>query len=295
MTTLTPLESLHEAEVSHAVNLPLPLALSSLYGPLRFPLHAGRPYVIANFVSTLDGVVSLDIPGHSGGAEVSGFNPHDRMVMGLLRAVADAVIVGAGTLRAASADHVWSATYIFPALAEAYQELRTAMGKTEPPLNVIVTARAEIDLSLRVFQSGEVPVLIVTTSQGQERLCKQPLPASVRVAGTESTADGRLSARAVRDACVAHLRRSDVILVEGGPHLMGSFFAEKCLDELFLTFAPQVAGRESSAERPGFVAGKSFAPERPVWGALAGAKRAGSHLFLRYAFEESTRQVEGAA
>jgi len=76
---------------------------------------------------------------------------------------------------------------------------------------------------------------------------------------------------------------------------MGSFFAEKCLDELFLTFAPQVAGRESSAERPGFVAGKSFAPEQPLWGALAGAKRAGSHLFLRYAFNESARPMEVTA
>ncbi len=295
MTTLTPLESLDEQKVGSGVNLPLPLELSSLYGPLQFPLHAGRPYVIANFVSTLDGVVSLEIPGRSGGGEISGFNPHDRMVMGLLRAVADAVIVGAGTLRAASADHLWTAAYISPGLAEAYQELRTAMGKSEPPLNVVVTARAEIDLSLRVFQSGEVPVLIVTSSQGQERLRKQPLPPSMRVAVAESAADGQLSARAVLDACVGHLRQRDVILVEGGPHLMGSFFAEKCLDELFLTFAPQIAGRDSSAERPGFVAGKRFAPEQPLWGALAGAKRAGSHLFLRYAFNESARQVEVTA
>lgn len=68
---------------------------------------------------------------------------------------------------------------------------------------------------------------------------------------------------------------------------MGTFFAEQCLDELFLTLAPQVAGRDGSAERPGLVAGPRFAPEQPLWGTLAGVKPAGSHLFLRYAFESA--------
>jgi riboflavin biosynthesis pyrimidine reductase len=73
--------------------------------------------------------------------------------------------------------------------------------------------------------------------------------------------------------------------VEGGPQLIGDFFAEACLDELFLTLAPQLAGRDSSSERPGLVAGKRFAPELPLWGSLVGVKRGGSHLFLRYVFE----------
>lgn len=289
MSTPTPLESLLEPQ-GPGVNVPLPAELSNLYGPLQFPPHAQRPYVIANFVSTLDGVVSLKVPGHAGGGEISGFNPHDRMVMGLLRAVADAVIIGAGTLRSVASDHVWSAAYIFPALAETYQELRSAMGKTEPPLNVVVTGSGKVDLSLRVFQSGEVPVLIVTTAQGQKLLGEQALPSSVQVTVAESAADNQFNARTVLDACVAHLRKSDLILVEGGPHLMGKFFAEKCLDELFLTFAPQVAGRDNSVQRPGFVDGKKFAPEQPLWGALAGAKRAGSHLFLRYSFNQETAQ-----
>ena len=79
--------------------------------------------------------------------------------------------------------------------------------------------------------------------------------------------------------------RNDVILVEGGPLLIGNFFAEKLMDELFLTLAPQIAGREDSVERPGLVAGKVFAPEDPLWGRLMGIKRRGNHLFLRYAFE----------
>jgi len=83
---------------------------------------------------------------------------------------------------------------------------------------------------------------------------------------------------------VSDVRPTQIILVEGGPRLMGDFFAEQCLDELFLTLAPQVAGRDDASERPGLVAGQSFAPERPLWGTLVGVKRAGSHLFLRYAF-----------
>ena len=74
------------------------------------------------------------------------------------------------------------------------------------------------------------------------------------------------------------------MLVEAGPRLMGDFFAERLLDELFLTLAPQVAGRDATIERPGLVSGKRFAPEHPVWGTLVGLKRGGDHLFLRYAF-----------
>ena len=75
---------------------------------------------------------------------------------------------------------------------------------------------------------------------------------------------------------------SDVVLVVGGPQLIGDFFADQRLDELFLTLAPQIAGRDDSVEGPGFVAGKIFAPENPLWGRLVGIKRGGSHLFLRY-------------
>jgi riboflavin biosynthesis pyrimidine reductase len=68
---------------------------------------------------------------------------------------------------------------------------------------------------------------------------------------------------------------------------MGDFLAEGRLDELFLTLAPQVAGRDASLERPGLVSGKVFAPEHPIWSELVGVKRGGSHLFLRYAFDGS--------
>ncbi|MGE5699392.1 MAG: dihydrofolate reductase family protein [Deltaproteobacteria bacterium] len=278
MLPLTPLESLFET--GQGEELPLPRELSALYGPLRFPARRGRRYVIGNFVTTLDGVASLSDPVLPGGGPISGSNPHDRMVMGLLRAVADAVIVGAGTLRSVPR-HLWTAEHIFPALADPYRRLRAALGKTAPPLNVIVTARGEIDPGLPVFRSGDVKTLVVTTPAGARKVRERGFSGAVGIEEVNGAAG--VGAREILSA-IDRVLPGKLFLVEGGPRLMGDFFAEKCLDELFLTLAPQVAGRDGAAERPGFVSGKRFAPERPLWGTLAGAKRGGSHLFLRYAF-----------
>jgi riboflavin biosynthesis pyrimidine reductase len=278
MSGLAPLQGLFDA--AGGEELPLPGELARLYGPLRFPRDPERPHVVGNFVSSLDGVVSLGIPGQAGGAEISGGNPHDRMVMGLLRAVADAVVIGAGTLREASARHLWTAEYIHPPLAAAYGALRTALGKTEPPLNVVVTAGGDVDLGQRLFSSGEVPSLIVTTTAGARRLHGHDPPPSVRV--VNAAQDAPLSARAVL-AAVRAARPCDLVLIEAGPRLMGTILAERLLDELFLTLAPQVAGRDDVLQRPGFVVGQRFAPDDPLWGSLVGVKRGGDHLFLRYA------------
>jgi riboflavin biosynthesis pyrimidine reductase len=281
MTALHPFETLFD--VSRGTCLPLPSELLELYGGLALPLRDQPPYVMGNFVSTLDGVVSLNLPGQAGGGEISGFNPHDRMLMGLLRAVSDVVVVGAATLRA-SPCHIWTAEYIRPSLAEGYRALRAALGKPDPPLNVIVTARGEIDGGLPVFTSGEVPVLIVTTADGARRLHEAHLPKGVRIeVGGENSA---LTAYGVMET-IGRVVRPGTILVEAGPRLMGDFLAEACLDELFLTLAPQVAGRDAPLERPGLVSGKVFAPEHPLWSELVGVKRGGSHLFLRYAFARS--------
>jgi riboflavin biosynthesis pyrimidine reductase len=199
--------------------------------------------------------------------------------MGLLRAVADAVVVGAGTLRAVP-NHLWTAGYVFPDLATAYQELRSSLGKSRPPLNVIVTAAGELDLGRRVFASGEVPVLVVTTERGAERLGREELPPSVEVAAVPAA--GAIGASAILEA-LGRVRSAGVVLVEGGPHLLGGFLAAGRLDELFLTIAPQIAGRAVGDARPGLVAGRRFAPEHPLWSSLVAVKRAGSHLFLRYA------------
>ncbi len=280
MSGITPLESLYDAPQDKAVAVPLPAELARLYGQLQFPAHPGRPYVISNFVATLDGVTALG--DESGGGAISGFSIHDRMVMGLLRAVADAVVIGAGTLRADPA-HIWTSESIYAPLAAEYRALRAALGKPRPPLTVIVTGRGSVDTALPVFQSGQAPVLVVTTPQGAAELRKRGLPPSCAVAVAGD--DGPITAQGVVEAIARH-QRSDIILVEGGPRLLGAFFDERLLDELFLTLAPQVAGRDAGVERPGLVAGRLFAPERPVWGRLLSVKRGGSHLFLRYGFGE---------
>ena len=100
MTHLAPLELCCDS--AGGEDLPLPPDLQTLYGRIGFPLHSGRPYVISNFVSTIDGVVSLDAPGKAIGDVISGSNEHDNAVMGLLRSIAEVVIVGAGTLPATS-------------------------------------------------------------------------------------------------------------------------------------------------------------------------------------------------
>ena len=64
---------------------------------------------------------------------------------------------------------------------------------------------------------------------------------------------------------------------------MSSFVAGGCLDEFFVTIAPQIAGRDGTLPRPGLVTGASFAPDDPRWARLVALKRAGSHLFTRYA------------
>ena len=281
MSALAPLQDLFDATTGEDVALPC--ALAELYGRLRLPRHTARPHVIGNFVTSLDGVVSLGIPGKAGGGEISGFNPHDRMVMGVLRAAADVVVMGAGTLRASSPDHVWTAEYIYPPMADAYGELRAALGKPEPPLNVVVTGSGDIDLDRCLFRSAAVPSLIVTTGAGARRLHvgDHELPPSARVEVAAESAP--LSARAVLDV-IGRTRKSALVLIEAGPRLMSDFFAERLLDELFLTLAPQVAGRDGAMERPGLVNGKVFAPEHPVWGTLVGLKRGGDHLLLRYAF-----------
>jgi riboflavin biosynthesis pyrimidine reductase len=140
--------------------------------------------------------------------------------------------------------------------------MRIASEKKVSPLNVIVTARREIDLGLPVFRFGTVKVLVVTNPEGARRIRKGGLPFSVAFGEVEE--GGVISARAILSE-IGRLIPGDIFLVEGGPRLMGDFFVEKILDELFLTLVPQVAGRGGSLERPEFVAGKRFGPERPLW------------------------------
>ena len=277
---LVPLEALFET--ARGKVLPLSPELERLYGSLRMPVGRLRPHVFSNFVSTLDGVVSLNAKGHASGGDISGHSAQDRMVMGLLRAVADVVIIGSGTLRV-DRRHVWTAEAIFPELAEEYRLLRQALGKRGPPLNVIVSGSGAIDLRLPVFASGKVPTLIITTSAGAKRLRKDKASDSISIRAIRRGA-GAIPARSILDE-VCRVSPGKRILVEGGPRLLGDFYAEHLVDEQFLTLAPQIAGRDTGDRRLSLVMGKVFAPRDALWGALVDLRRGSSHLFLRYSFK----------
>src|SRR5687767_7768396 len=144
---LTPLQDLHDETTGP--ELPLPPALAAFCSPLRLEAPGDRPYLFANFVSTLDGVVALGEPG-TGGDEISGDSREDHALMGLLRAAADLIIVGAGTLRAFPR-HVWTPEAIHAPLAGDYQRVREALGHPAPALTVLVSAGGDLDPTLPVF------------------------------------------------------------------------------------------------------------------------------------------------
>ena len=285
-------------ETKRGTVLPLPPKLARLYGCLRMPLPRSHPHVFSNFVTSLDGVVSLNVEGHASGGDISGSSAQDRMVMGLLRAIADVVIIGSGTL-GADRRHVWTAEAIFPELADEYRQLSKALGKRGAPLNVIVSGSGGIDLGLPVFASGKVPALIVTTSAGAKRLRKQKTPDSVEIRAIRLSESAiRQSASAIRPGAsaipasaildeVCRESPGKLMLIEGGPRLLGDFYAERLVDQQFLTLAPQIAGRDTGDRRLSLVMGKAFAPRDALWGTLIDLRRGGSHLFLRYAFPAS--------
>ncbi|MEO7207390.1 MAG: dihydrofolate reductase family protein [Steroidobacteraceae bacterium] len=268
-------------ETTRGRALPLPPKLSRLYGAFRLPTPRSGLLVFSNFVSTLDGVVSLQVKGHSGGGDISGFSGQDRMVMGLLRAAADVVIVGSGTL-AADPQHLWAPQAICPELGDDYRRLADAMAKPRAALNVIVSAAGSVNLRLPVFTSGKVAAMIITSTRGAKRLCRQKVPAAVQIHALRRHS-GEISAADILRT-VGSCTTGKRILVEGGPRLLATFYKERLVDEQFLSLAPQLSGREIGDARMSLVMGKTFAPRDPLWGRLSDARQGSRLLFLRYSF-----------
>jgi riboflavin biosynthesis pyrimidine reductase len=248
-------------------------------GDLRVPLRTDRPTLVANFVETIDGIVALDADGRSGGGEISGFSPTDRFVMGLLRAIADVVLVGAGTVRGSDGG-TWTAAEVSPAHAAAYAELRRTLGLSPNPVTVIATRSGRIDPRHGAFGDPSVPVVLAAPPAAADRLRSLPLADHVRV---EILPD----ATAGEDPLVALARRlgARLVVCEGGPTLLGPLLEKRVVDELFLTLAPQLAGRDGASERLSLVEGAALWPATPTWLDLVSVRRAGDHLLLRYAAE----------
>jgi riboflavin biosynthesis pyrimidine reductase len=262
--TLEPLDLLYEPSGLPAY--PLPERLAALYGG---SLGFDRPRLFANFVSSLDGIVAL--PGVRGAVKaIRGESEPDPFVMGLLRACADALLMGAGTFRA-SREARWTAESIYPAEAASFAELRSRLGRDPAPELAVVTASGRLDPAHPALEAG---ALVLTTEVGEAAL-RRRVPSASTVVSLGPTLH-------VRDAVGAlRARGHGVILSEGGPTMAGSLAGAHLLDELFLTLSPVLAGRGAS-ERLSLVEGVELLPGRRIEGRLLGARRGGSHLFLRY-------------
>ena len=269
--TIEPLERLFEVDALPRTTLPA--ELSRLHDG---DLGLADQCVYANFVVTVDGAVS--IPGMRGAnAFIAGDSDADRFLMGLLRAFADAVLIGAGVLRA-SPRGTWRAAEIFPPAAGAYAELRGALGIAPVPEVAVLSGKGSIDPAHPLFAAG---ALVLTSDVGAARLNGQlPDATKVLTLGDASTLDPLSVVAALRDR--GHRR----ILCEAGPHTFGELLAVGLVDELFLTRSPLLVGDAGAGTRLGLVEESDLLPDGRQ-ARLLSVRRHGSHLFQRYALERT--------
>jgi riboflavin biosynthesis pyrimidine reductase len=260
------------AEEAGLRSVELPPELARTYGG---DLGFEESCVYANFVATLDGVVAIPaLP--SSNEVINGGSDADRFLMGLLRAFADAVLVGAGVLRA-SPRGTWRAERIYPPAAGAYGALRERLGLPPAPEVAVLTGSGSIDPEHPVLAGR---ALVLTGEAGAARLAgKLPAAAALVSLGSEQHFDGAAIVDALRER--GHRR----ILSEAGPHAFGTLLEAGRVDELFLTTSPFLAGDAGAGSRLRLV---ETADLEPLVGArLLSVRRHGDHLFTRYAVEHS--------
>ena len=263
-------------EASNLAHFDVPAALETEYGTA---IGFNLPCVFANFVSSLDGVGAIpDVERSS--ALISGGDPGDRFVMGLLRACADVVLIGAGTLRGHPTSR-WTPEQPAKDHADDLAELRRSLGFSPRPALAVVTASAKFDVTHPGLADGAI---IITTEDGAARLRANGAHdhLDVVVAGT----DHAVEPRAVIGEMTTRGYRS--ILTEGGPTLFGELLRAGLVDELFVTISNRFAGRTSDEPRPGIVEAALFLPESLKGATLLSVRRSESHLLLRYALQEAT-------
>lgn len=259
------LDLLFEAEGLPSVDLPD--ELERLYGgSLGFP----SPRLYANFVSTLDGVVAISSVPESNKIIAAG-SEADRFLMGLLRAFAEIVVVGSGTLHG-SPKGLWAPSGPYPATGDGLAELRRRLELPPEPDVAILTRSGSVELGHPVFEKG---ALVLTTDEGEAKLDGR-LPEASTVVSLGEELDPR--------GAVAFLREQghSLILSEGGPTVFGSLVEAGVVDELFLTVSPLLAGRGEPDDRLQLIEGAPLLPDVSVSGRLLSARAHDSHLFLRY-------------
>jgi riboflavin-specific deaminase-like protein len=244
------------------------LSIADVIGQLGLPEaggEGGRPYVLLNMISTADGRATLR--GRSGPLG----NPADRALFHGLRSAVDAVMVGAGTLRAERYGRL---------IADPGTRSRRAeRGQSAEPLACVVSGRLELPVETPLLASAEARVAIITNSEATLA------GAAAHVEYVRAVRDGALDLPA---AMVELRERFSVrtLLCEGGPHLNANLLADGLVDELFLALAPKVAGGDpASGEALRIVAGPPL-PE-PAELQLLGVLAEDSYLFARYGVRSS--------
>jgi riboflavin biosynthesis pyrimidine reductase len=260
----------------------LPESLRTIYGgDWHIPEVSNRPYVYSNFVQSRDGRVSFSVPGQMGGGDVSGFNGHDQWLMGLLRARADAVVMGDTTLKI-EPEHLWTCEYIYSTDPSLFLELRRLENRRDCPLQVFLSQGGELNTDANVFCQEHLHIVIATTSRGSEVARDIRCKAKIEVLdlGKDKVDIGRLCSVLYTDYGIKTL------LCEGGPRAYGSFIAAERIDEEFLTLAPTVIGNDPSKfSRPSLVEGVAFMPDTHPKSKPVSLRRARDHLFLRSSYD----------
>ena len=242
--------------------------IASPYSDLLMPdPPEGRPFVYVNMAMTLDGKVTSGNP--KSGSLLTG-SEADRRGMAELRSLADAVLIGAGTLRAENP--------VMEIRDEDLRRRRIEAGRPETPRYGVVTRSGALDAGARLF--AKPGSLVVTTTTGARRLPERVRAETEIVeAGTQSldlqSAVGQLRT----ELGIRHL------LIEGGPTLTHAFLERSLVDELFLTLAPVV---KAGIETPTLVEGAAFAYGALPRFRLVSVSESGGELFLRYAFDASS-------
>jgi riboflavin-specific deaminase-like protein len=188
------------------------------YTPWEHP-RENRPYVAVNFAATVDGRATI---GGVSGPIGSGT---DTEMLARLRTRFDAVMIGAGTMRAERYGRVIG--------DQEQRERRERLGLPHDPLMVIVSGRLDLPWDAPLFTDGGGRVLIFTASEAEP----PETATSVRVVRHEGFVDIA--------AALAHLRAERgirALLCEGGPGLHAELEAGGMVDDLFLTIAPKLAG-----------------------------------------------------